>query len=128
MTTLPDKFGNTPLKRLVYLYSLIWKSIYGFAPTIQWGKIGKLLKPLYTEHTEWQIAAIICLHFDWHGATGDDDFVFKKLSENCFPFEWLPVSFNAYRAYIVNTLGIDWNDKEQLREFAINTVNQYKKK
>lgn len=127
MTKLPEKFGNTPLKRLVHLYSLIWKYMYGFEPTIQWGRVGKLLKPLYTENTEWQVAALICLHFDWHGAGGEDEFTFKRLSEKCFPLEGLAINFNAYKAYIVNTLGIDWEDGEALREFAVNTVNQYKK-
>lgn len=126
INTLPEKFGNTPLKRIIYLYSMIWRYIYGFEPTIQWGKIGKLLKPLYTTHTEWQVAALICLHFNWHGATGEDEFAFKQLQEKCFPLEWLPANENAYRAYITNTLEIDWNDKEELKRFAINTVNQYK--
>jgi len=127
MNTLPEKFGNTPLKRLVHLYSLIWKHIYGFEPTIQWGIIGKLLKPLYTEYTEWQVASLICLHFNWHGASGEDDFIYKTLSERNFPLEWLPKNVNAYRAYIINTLGIDWDSKEQLKEFSVNVVNQYKK-
>lgn len=125
--TLPEKFGNTTLKRLVHLYSIIWEHLYGFKPTIQWGIVGKLLKPLYTENTEWQVASLICLHFSWHGATGEDGFAFKQLQEKCFPLEWLPKSANAYRAYITNSLGIDWNDIEQLKEFAINTVKNYKK-
>lgn len=127
MNNLPEKFGNTPLKRLVYLYSMIWRFLYGFDPKIQWGMIGKLLKPLYTEYTEWQVAALICLHFSWHGASGDDDFAFKQLQEKCFPLEWLPKNINAYRAYIINTLGIDWDSKEQLKEFAVDTVTNYKK-
>lgn len=127
MNTLPEKFGNTPLKRLVHLYSLIWEHLYGFKPKIQWGVIGKLLKPLYTEYTEWQVASLICLHFSWHGATGEDNFVFKQLQEKCFPFEWLPKNANSYRAYIINSLSIDWDSKEKLREFAVDTVKKYTK-
>lgn len=127
MKELPEKFGNTPIKRLVYIYSKIWYSFYGFNPKVSYPMLGKLFKPLYTEFTEWQVAALICVHFNWHGATGEDNFTFKILAEKCFPLEWLPKNVNAYRAYIVNTIGVDWDNEEDIKNYVINCVKQYTK-
>lgn len=124
---LPEKFGNTPLKRIVYIYTIIWDCLYGFKPTIQWGIVGKLLKPLYTEYSEIQVAALVCLHFTWHGSTGEDNFTFKILQDKCFPLEWIPKSANAYRAYITNSLGIDWDNQQEMQDFVINSVKHYAK-
>lgn len=126
-STLPETFGNTPLKRIVAVYSKIWKSFYGFIPQISYPMMGKLFKPLYTEFSEWQVAALICVHFNWHGATGEDNFAFKVLAEKCFPLEWLPKNVNGYRAYIINTLRIDWDNEAQIKQYVIDSVKNYTK-
>lgn len=122
---LPIKFGNTPIKRIVYVYSLIWESIYGFKPIVSYPKLGKLFKPLYTEFSEWQVAAMICVHFNWHGATGEDTFAFKILAEKCFPLEWIPKNVNSYIAYIRNTLNVNWDNEDEVKKYVISMVKQY---
>lgn len=90
--------------------------------------IGKLFKPLLEKYSEWQVGSMICLHFYWHGASGEDAFAFKILQENCFPLQWLPKNVNSYRAYIVNTLGIDWDNLGEVRSYVVDTVSGIKEK
>lgn len=101
----------------------MFQNCYGFQPMVQWGQIGKLFKPLMENLTEVQIAALIILHFDWHGASGEDDFIFKKLSERCFPLEWLPKAVNEYRAYLTNTQGVAFDDPQAILKHVKHVIS-----
>lgn len=115
---LPEKLGKTSIQRIVNVYSLFWEDMYGnkFVPD-NWAKLGKIIKSLLKHYSEWQIATMIHIHFNWKGASGTDEFSYKRLSENFFPFEWLPKQANGYVAYITNTLNIKFDDNEQVVKF-----------
>lgn len=120
---LPETFGSTPLKRLVKIYSLIWKDKYGFYPTItKWGQLGKQFKLLISTFTEYQLSAIIVLHFDWKGANGDSDFIHKRLSEKCFPLEWVQPAVNEYVAYLKNSIGLNFDDKKEVKSYVVKII------
>lgn len=120
---LPESFGNSSLKRLVKVYSILWKAKYGFYPTItKWGQLGKQFKVLITNFTEYQLSAIIVLHFDWKGANGDSDFIHKRLSEKCFPLEWISNSVNEYVAYLKNTIGLNFDNKKEVKSHVVKII------
>lgn len=115
---LPDKFGDTTLKRVCYVYKLMFQDRYGIKPMLHYARIKAAFKTLFEELSEFQIAALVILHFDWHGANGDDTFTFSRLSNRCFPMEWIPNAVNEYRAYFTNALGVDFNNEEAVSNYV----------
>jgi hypothetical protein len=129
LKNLPSWMGNAPLKRLVKVYSMIWEDMYGFAPTLSnWGQLGKQFKPLLTKYTEYQIASMIALHFEWKGADGNDDFTHKRLSNKCFPLEWVPKAVNEYQAYLINSLGLAFDQPEKVKAYVVKIIKPLIKK
>ena len=120
---LPEILGKTPLARLVSVYSLKFNELYGFNPSgLNWAMLGRNFKQALNDYSEWQIAAMILLHFDWHGASGEDDFTYNRLADRCFPLEWVPKQTNAYRAFIQNTLGVDWDDNAAVKKHVSSII------
>lgn len=120
---LPDFLGKTPLARLVSVYALKFHDLYGFDPEgMNWAMLGRTFKDTLTAYTEWQIAAMIVLHFDWHGASGEDDFTHARLADRCFPLEWIPKATNAYRAYLQNALGLEWTDDWAVKKWVVDII------
>jgi hypothetical protein len=113
------RIDNNIARRAVALYSLFWKDTYGTPHQVSnWGKVGKLLKPL-EKLNDWQLASLIWLHFNWHGASGADAFANKRLSESFFPLEWIPNNLNGYVAYLVNTLEVEWENEASVKKFIL---------
>lgn len=128
---LPLWMGNSALKRIIKIHSMIWTDLYGFPPTyMNWGMIGKLYKPLLSSYSEYQIASLIILHFDWKGADGSDEFTHKRLANKCFPIEWVPKAVNEYQAYLKNSLGLKFDEPTAVRSHVIGfmkpLVEKYK--
>jgi hypothetical protein len=122
---LDQALGATPNKRVYQFYSTLFKSKYGFFPKVgNWAVLGKTIKTLLNEYSEYQIALLLLIHFDWHGATGGDDFAHKRLQEACFPLTWLPNNANTYEAFIRNTHRIAFEVPEEVRHAV---VQSYKK-
>lgn len=126
---LPDFLGKTPIARLANVYSLRYKELYGIDYRItNWPMMTKLFKPLLASESEWQIAALILLHFDWAGTSGEDDFTHRRLSERCFPLEWVPKAYNEYRAYLQNSLGVQYEDPEAIKKWVVDIIKPLYKK
>lgn len=116
---LPLAFGKMPLHRLVYIYSVLWNDLYGTSFKVtNWPLLAKLYKPLIEQYTEFQIASLMILHFEWAGATGNDEFTHKRLAESFFPIEWIPKSINQYSTYLTNTLNVNFEDKAKVAKFV----------
>jgi len=128
LNKLPIALGKTPISRLVSIYNLKFKKLYGFDYVVSsWPRLAKQFKPLLDQFNEYQVASLILLHFDWHGATGTDDFNHKRLAEKCFPLEWIPRGVNEYRAFILNSLQVNFEDVRGIREHVIGQVKSIKK-
>lgn len=111
--------NNTWLKTAINFYSLFWEETYGTKPeAINWGRLGKSLLPLKSLN-EWQMATLIWLHFNWYGASGDDKRIHKNLADNFFPLDWLPRASDGYKAYLINSLEVDWNNEEAVKKFIL---------
>lgn len=116
---LPKIYGENFLKRLIRVYSVVFFSKYGFYPKlVNWGLVGKNLKKFMEVYSEYQFASLILIHFEWHGTSGQDDFAFKRLSDNCFPFEWIFKNVNAYEAFARNTLKWEFDNPVWLMKFV----------
>ncbi len=107
------------LKNAVKTYSLFWKDLYGTDFTVaNWGRLGKTLLPLKSL-SEWQWACLIWLHFNWRGASGSDDRAYNGLMESGFPLDWLPRASNLYKAYLINSLKVNWDDESAVKKFIL---------
>jgi len=128
LRSLPEFLGNSKQARIFKVYSLLWQDLYGIIPKLNFARLGRVFKPLIAEYSEVELACFIILHFFWHGASGDDKFIHKKLADNCFPLEWLPHNINQYKVYLVNTLGITTD--EDMRKYVkehLQGSNSFKK-
>lgn len=126
---LPDYLGKTTLTRILKLYSLLWQDKYGQAPTaIPFGKAGALLKPIIGAYTEYQIACLLKIHFSWHGTTGDDDFVYKQISNRGFSLTDFRRNVDLYIAYLTNSLHVEYNSPDSVRQYAVKALGVIIKK
>lgn len=114
--TLPEFLGKNYLDRIYQFYALIWKERYGFYPTRDFARFGKTVKSMHKIFNEYQIALFVLKHFDWHGATGKDEFIYNQLVNACFPFEWITKNIDAYKAYIINVDKVKFDDLEVCKE------------
>lgn len=117
---LPPWMGPNPLARIVFMYSLLWEERYGFEPTItNWGQLGKLFKPLLSLYTEYQLSALVWMHLNWAGANGDSEFDRNFLSNRCYPLDLLPRAVNNYKAYLMNTLSVNFDDEMSVKVWVV---------
>ena len=118
--SLPPRFGKTGVQRVVGIYSLLWRNYYDtdFKLT-NWGKVGKLFKPLLETYSELQVASLVWIHFNWHGMSGTDDFAFKRITDQAFPIEWIPRSASQYETYIKNVVGIDFDNPDEVQRYIV---------
>ncbi len=114
--SLPEPMGKNYQKRIFYFYSLVWNKMYGTYPTADYARLGKTLKSLHDNFSEYQVAMLILKHFDWYGASGDDSYANQRLSSACFPISWIPASADAYKAVIINSDGIQFDSEEACKE------------
>lgn len=105
------------IKDIRGFYIAIFNKMYGFNPTISYMMSGVIIKRLLKDFNEWQIQMFIIVHFNWRGMDGTDEFVYKRLRDKAFPFEWIPNSVNGYQAYIRNVLNLDFSNEKVLQEY-----------
>lgn len=119
---LPVQRGKTYILRILSIYGDLFRAKYGFQPTITFAKYGRLLKTLMEHHTEMQIAALLCVFFNWRGMTDDNDFEEQKLQGAGHSLGWFFNSVNQYEAYTRNVLGVDFEDEKAVREFVVEQI------
>ncbi len=119
--SLPLEMGKRPIDRIIHVYGLIWKKKYGRFPIVQYAMIAKMFKPLLSQFSEYQIGLLVACHMHWRGASGDSDFIEKRLQDACYPLSWLPKAVNEYVAYIVNNQGINFDDENIVKE-TLDTI------
>lgn len=112
---LDKSMGNTWIKRVVYVYAQLWLSTYGRLPVVvNYGMLGKLLKPLKDNYSEYQLALMLIQYFRWYGLSGDDDFIHRKLHDNTFPLNW----FHNYADAIAVYLGDVIDDEAEVKKLV----------
>lgn len=121
---LPESMGKTPTSRLVRVYALKYEDLYGVEYKANWPALTKLFKPLLESMTEMQIAALIVLHFEWRGASGEDQFTHDRLAERCFPLEWVPKAVNQYLPYLQNALEVPFTDEAKVKKYVVDSIGQ----
>lgn len=114
---LPVSFGKTYMLRLLSMYNRLFRHKYGFSPSIDVGRFGKLAKQLVVSHTELQIACLMLVFFEWRGMSGSDEIAQKKLLDATFNPHWFGSTINQYEAYLRNVVQIDFDNNESLTKF-----------
>lgn len=109
--------ADTRVKDIRGFYIAVFNKMYGFNPVINFMMSGVIIKRLLKDFNEWQIQMFILVHFNWKGMEGNDEFVYKRLKDNAFPFNWITNNINAYQAYIRNVLGLDFSDEKVLQDY-----------
>lgn len=118
--------GKNSIDRVYNFYSLVFRHFYGFVPKhTNYPKEARGIKSLLKHYNELQFGMFILLHFEWKGASGNDEFTFRRLSDNCFPISWIAKNTNAYEAYFKNTLDIDINNSEELLKQLQDKIKEY---
>ena len=115
---LPESRGNTYIKRVLSVYSDLFKNTYNCAPVVDFGRFGKSLKSLMLTHTELQVSALMIVFFNWHGVTGSDDLAHKKLLEATFNPQWFFSSIQTYEVYIRNIQCLEFDNEVAVRGFV----------
>lgn len=118
---LPSVFGNSALRRVLFVFSLVYEDTYGVRPVINnWGKIGKLFTPLLAEFGEYAVAAVLtCYVYD------TDLFV----SEKGHPLALVPSRINQYLLELLDEDGIDVKDTATVKtflQFQLRNLSTYK--
>lgn len=108
---------DTRVKEIRGFYIAVFNKMYGFNPTVSFPITGAIIKRMLKDFNEWQIQMFICVHFNWRGMDGQDEFTFKRLQNKAFPLEYIPSNINSYQAYIRNVLGLDFDNDKILQEY-----------
>lgn len=127
LTQLPPWLADkdSGLARLVSFYSALFKHHLG-APyrVTNWGAVGKHFKPLLEDYSEFQIAAIIIVHFLWHGTSGTDTFEHKRLREKGFPILWIPRNFSNYEAFLRTHEDLDFDKPREVKNHVVRYIKR----
>ena len=110
--------SKSPLQRVLAMYSLLWSARYGTRPTINYPRAGKSLKPLVDSLGEYKTALVMIQYFTWRGATGDDEFLNKRLASNTFPVYWIPDHADSILAYLRNVIKVDVDSESQVKQIV----------
>ena len=119
---LPLPFGKTPGVRLATVYSLLWWEAFSTLYKPDYGAFTKAMQPLLESYNEWQVAALLCMHFDWFGLNGDDEFANKSLTDKGFPIYWVATKQNEYMTYLTNVLEVKWEDRDSVRDYVKQNI------
>lgn len=104
------------VKALLNLYGDLYKHYVGVAyKVMSYPKDMAQLKRLDKQFSPAQTRAILFQHFEWRGATGDDNFHLKRLQSAGYPIGWLSANAGNYAAYLEKTMK-EWNDELSLCE------------
>ena len=125
-TILPDTRGKTSIMRVTSIYRDLFRDKYGFGPTIDYGRVGKLIKQHLENKTEMQLALLLIIFFGWRGMDGSSDVEAQKLVGATYPFAWFFSSLNQYEAYAKNVSKIDMDNAEEVRNIVARTMLKLK--
>ena len=105
---------------------MLFEQRYGFKPILKYPMLGKVLKPVLDQFSEWQVALLVLIFMNWQGADNNSDFEKRKLQDKCYPLNWMPMNINAYIAFAKNYLGIAFEDENEVKEYVIDTLRGLK--
>lgn len=121
---LPIKFGKTPALRLMGIYSTLFQDRYGFVPSIVATRHGKQLSSLLKNYTEWQIALLLIIFFEWRGMTGGDDLAEQTLTKAAHPIGWFTNNLSQYEAYTRNVVEVKMDNQEVVEKIVSRTMDK----
>ncbi len=124
---LPESRGSNYIQRVASVYGDLFKDKYGFFPTINFGRLGKLLKIQIETHTELQIAALLIVFFNWAGMDGGDNFARDRLISSGHAFGWFFNNPNQYEIYLRNVHKLNFENEDEVRNYVGKSLLALKK-
>lgn len=124
---LPINRGSTPIQRLKSIYNQLYLDKYGFLPSLDMLKVGGSIDSMLKTRSEFQVAAMMVVYFNWRGMDGSDDFAEKRLVNASHPFSWLPSSMNTHETYLRNVQRLDFDNNDEVAKFVRDYMIKIKK-
>jgi len=124
---LPLTSGRTYIDRVLKIYNILFRNLYGFSPTISIPRFGKELKKLLQSKSEVQVSALLIAFFDWAGMDGRDDRERSKLVASSHNPFWFFSTVNQYEAKLRNVDGLDLDNEEAVKDFVAKSISSIKK-
>jgi len=121
---LPDTLGRTYITRLSHFYSILWKNKYDITPLLSYSALGKVFKELKGLFSEYQIAFLLIIYFEWKGANENDFYIEKKLQNSTHSIYLFKNEIDPIRAYVKNRLKIDL-DGDEICPLVDKTITNY---
>lgn len=120
---ISEEKGNTPAKRLLWLYSSLWRKKYGTEFKVDsWAKYGVLTKKLLSNYNEVQAGALMCCMFNWYGASGGDQREHDFVEKAFYPFGLVLSQANKYETYLRNVERLDFDNVDQVKRFISSNL------
>lgn len=120
---LSNELGKTYITRLSHIYSILWKKRYDLQPLISYPALGKVFKELIVVLDEQQIAFLLIIFFDWAGASGNDEFIKRKLQNSTHSIFLFKNEIDSMRTYVQNVLKIDLSNKDEIEPHINKLIN-----
>lgn len=124
---LPLTSGRTYIDRVLKVYNILFRNLYGFSPTISIPRFGKELKKLLESKSEVQVSALLIAFFDWAGMDGRDDRERSKLVASSHNPFWFFSTVNQYEAKLRNVDGLDIDNEDTVKDFVAKSISSIKK-
>lgn len=124
---IPDNRGKTYILRVISIYYDLFRQKYGFDAKVSIPRVAKQIKDLCTRYTEFQVAALLIVFFNWSGMTGGDQFEADKLTKAANPFGWFYSSVTQYEVYLRNIQNLKFDDPGEVRKFVVDYILGIKK-
>ena len=119
---LPETRGKTYILRILSVYRDLFRSKYGFMPSVPIARYGRQLKALNETHSELQVAAMLIVFFDWKGMSGDDNFTEQKLIDAGHALGWFFSTVNTYEIFLRNVYKLDFDKEEEVKNFVSKSM------
>lgn len=104
--TLSLQQGNSPVKRLISLYSKLFMDVYGYkVNSASYGIIGKTLKDLLVNYSEIQLACLLVVFFAWRGMDDKSEKEQEWLLKNTHSPFYFRKDLTKYETYVRNVAG-----------------------
>lgn len=103
---LSKKHGKTPSERIYKIYNILHKEHFGVTyKASNWVMFAKTVNTLISKvGSEYYLAMLLIIHFNWFGANGNDQNEHKYLENRFFSIYLVSKNISAYGAYSQNVL------------------------
>ena len=123
--------GKSPVARLQSLYSLLFRTLYGFKPKpTTFPQTGGVFKQLLKDYSEIQVACLLIVFFNWQGMKDNEPKERDWLIGQTHSIYLFKGSVSKYEAYIRNykDLSKEFDDDKELYNYVRKSISELNNK